>query len=93
MYPVTLIRVSRNKKITIELKNNEIFDGTMVDCDMLMNIYLKDVNFRTEKGNFFVKEVLLKGSFIKSIKLDVSVLEVQRKLEMFKLRSLKKKSD
>lgn len=82
MYPLTLIRMSKGKKIEVELKNNEIYEGILKGCDLLMNMCLKNVNVKTrENSSFFLAECYIKGSVIKHVKLSKKVFEIQKNLE------------
>lgn len=83
MYPLTLIRISKNKKIKVELKNNESYEGTLEGCDLMMNMCLKNVTIKIlEVPTFFILECYIKGSAIKHVKLSKEVLNVQGSLEV-----------
>lgn len=73
MYPVTLIRISKNQNITVEMKNDETYQGILLSCDLYMNLHLKKVS--SDQKNF--KEVFLRGNSVKKIKLNKKVLFVQ----------------
>lgn len=81
MYPVTLIRVSKNRPITVELKNNDIYEGIIRDCDLLMNIHMTNVRIKSNSGNFYTDDCVLKGMFIKNIRLSDNVFDIQKRLE------------
>lgn len=83
MYPLTLIRISKNKKIRVELKNNELYEGTLSGCDLMMNMCLKNVNVKKhDEPTYFILECYLKGSAIKHVELNKDVLNVQGTLEV-----------
>ncbi|EPR78188.1 U6 snRNA-associated Sm-like protein [Spraguea lophii 42_110] len=77
MYPLTLIRLSRRHIITVELKNNEIYTGTLVNCDLLMNIQLKNIRITDKDVTRKVSECYIKGSFVKHIKLKEEIMNEQ----------------
>lgn len=82
MYPLTLIRISKNKKLLIETKNNDTYEGILLGCDLLMNMNMKNVTVNKNKDNaIFLHDVYIKGSVIKHIKLENEVMEIQKKLE------------
>lgn len=81
MYPVTLIRVSRNKKVIVELKNNDIYEGILRDCDLLMNMKLTEVYIKGDSGGFYANECNLTGSFIKNVRLKDDIFHIQKQLE------------
>ncbi|EJW01770.1 hypothetical protein EDEG_00361 [Edhazardia aedis USNM 41457] len=88
MYPLTLIRISKGKKVVVELKNNDVYEGLLKGCDLSMNLFLKNVSvtktFLQCKEGFepeYLQECYLKGSVIKHIRLHNEVLNVQSNLE------------
>lgn len=48
MLPLTLITAAKGQAMLIELKNGDTYNGRLVQCNMFMNILLKDV-IRTTK--------------------------------------------
>lgn len=82
MYPLTLIRISKHKKVYVEIKNNDIYEGILVGCDLLMNMNLKNVTVNKNREDaIFLNDVYLKGSVIKHIRLENEVMDIQKKLE------------
>lgn len=83
MYPVTLIRISKRRLISIETKTNDTYMGTLIICDLYMNIRLRDVAFISSDGtkNLFFKECLIRGGLVKKIKLTDNLLDVQNIVE------------
>jgi U6 snRNA-associated Sm-like protein LSm4 len=82
MYPLTLLRISRNKIVELELKNNDSVSGLLHKCDMAMNLHMKNVTIMKESGtSLYIDECYLKGSSIKLAKLDPKVLLQQKEEE------------
>lgn len=82
MYPLTLLRISRNKIVELELKNNDQLRGLLHRCDMAMNLHLRSVTIeKTDGGAIFINECYLKGTSIKLVKLDSRILLEQREEE------------
>lgn len=79
MYPLTLLRISRNKIIEVELKNSDQLRGLLHRCDMAMNLHLKSVTIeKTGGGSVFINECYLKGTSIKLVKLESKLLLEQK---------------
>lgn len=84
MYPVTLIRISKNQPLIVEMKTNDIFKGTLASCDLYMNLHLKDVIYTdntSEQNEIYYKECILRGNLVKRIKLNNKILFVQNIVE------------
>lgn len=81
MYPVTLVRISRGSVIDVELKNNDTYRGTLIACDLLMNLRLKNVRFGSMSEEREYAECILRGAAVKHIKLNNKVLYVQELVE------------
>jgi len=78
MYPLTLIKLSKGKKIMLELKDKQIVTGVLQLCDIAMNLHLKNVVIEDQQGKKrLVKECFLKGQNINYVKIDPRVLEKQ----------------
>lgn len=80
MYPVTLIRISKNQNLVIEMKTNDFYTGVLVFCDLYMNLHLRNVTYRDstpEQNEIKYKECILRGNSIKKIKLNNKILFVQ----------------
>ncbi|AFM97924.1 LSM domain-containing protein [Encephalitozoon hellem] len=79
MYPLTLLRISRNKIVELELKNNDQLRGLLYKCDMAMNLHLKSATIQKEDGtSVFINECYLKGTSIKLVKLESKILLEQK---------------
>lgn len=74
MYPLTLVRLSRNKYITLELKNNKKARGYLKKCDLFMNLHFVNLTIEDEEGSVFYKECLLRGTSIKTVNVDHTLL-------------------
>ncbi|KRH93933.1 Small nuclear ribonucleoprotein (snRNP) [Pseudoloma neurophilia] len=84
MYPVTLIRISKNQTLSIEMKTDEIYTGTLVSCDLYMNLHLRNVKFTDstpEKKETTFQECVLRGNLVKRIRLNNKILFVQNIVE------------
>ncbi|KAK1349009.1 putative U6 snRNA-associated Sm-like protein [Hamiltosporidium tvaerminnensis] len=82
MYPLTLIRISKGKNIEVELKNNDIYEGQLIECDLLMNMHLSTVVVKSlSKDPYFLEDCFLKGSVIKFVKLKENAMNKQEILE------------
>lgn len=80
MHPLTLIRISRGSKINVCLKNDDIYEGVLIKCDLSMNINLFNVLVTTSTGSCFYAECFVRGSFIKHFKVRNSIMDVQKRL-------------
>lgn len=82
MYPLTLIRMSRGKVITMMLKDQQTVSGFLVKCDVAMNMHLQNATIEREGGEkMFVKQCFLKGQNVKSVKIDPKILGKQHLFE------------
>lgn len=43
MLPLSLLKKSENTHVLVELKNGDTYNGTLISCNIFMNICLKDV--------------------------------------------------
>lgn len=43
MLPLSLLKATENQPMLIELKNGDTYNGSLVSCNIFMNICLKDV--------------------------------------------------
>lgn len=78
MYPLTLIRMSRGKSVSFELRDNQQVSGFLVNCDVAMNIHLQNATIEKEDGEkLFIKQCFIKGPNIKSVKIDPIILGKQ----------------
>lgn len=76
-----------NRKIVVELKNGLIVTGTLLSCDVFMNLKLNNIRIHDIKhfrGLEEISSLSLRGSSVKSIKLQkdenliASLLEASR---------------
>ncbi|ELA42203.1 uncharacterized protein VICG_00846 [Vittaforma corneae ATCC 50505] len=82
MYPLTLIRMSRGKVITMMLKDSQAVSGFLVKCDVAMNMHLQNATIQRKSGEkVFVKQCFLKGQNVKSVKIDPKILGKQHLFE------------
>lgn len=80
MYPLTLLKISRNKMIELELKNDDNVKGQLYRCDIAMNLHLKSVTIeKTDGTSLFIDECYLRGASIKLVKLKSEILLEQKK--------------
>lgn len=80
MYPLTLIRISKGTRICIEMKNGDTYEGTLIKCDLNMNINLFNVLVTTSNGSWFYAECFVRGSFVKHFRIKNSVMDVQGRI-------------
>ena len=81
MHPLTLVRISKGKKISLSLRNGDTYEGVLIKCDLNMNVNLFNVVVTTERGSYFYAECFVKGSFVRSFRIKNSVMDVQEKME------------
>ncbi|WUR04911.1 putative U6 snRNA-associated Sm-like protein [Vairimorpha necatrix] len=78
MYPLTLVRLSRNKYINFELKSGSKCRGFLKKCDLLMNLHIVNMNMEDIDGQvIFYKECYVRGTSIKTVNVDPSLLHLQ----------------
>lgn len=78
MYPLTLIRLSRKKRVTLQLADNQVVSGYLASCDLAMNLYMQNVTVTKADGaSFFTKECYLRGQGVKFVKIDTRIMEKQ----------------
>eukprot|EP00002_Diphylleia_rotans_P034133 TRINITY_DN730_c0_g1_i1.p1 TRINITY_DN730_c0_g1~~TRINITY_DN730_c0_g1_i1.p1 ORF type:complete len:156 (+),score=27.50 TRINITY_DN730_c0_g1_i1:105-572(+) len=77
MYPLSLLKASKDKVILLELKNGETINGTLKDCDPWMNINLRDVVLTSRDGTEFwtIPECYIRGNMIKYIRVSDEVID------------------
>ncbi|ORD93957.1 LSM4 [Enterospora canceri] len=80
MYPSTLIRLNRKNTVYVELKNSTKVTGFMLNCDVAMNMHIKNAEIEDRSGKTKVSEMYLRGQSIKLVKLHTWVMSKQ---EMF----------
>lgn len=79
MYPLTLIRISKGKKLKLELKNGDLYEGTCIKCDLYMNLCLNNVKVTSGNEKYSYTECFIKGSQIKYFDVPKSLMDVQEK--------------
>lgn len=86
MYPLTLIRLSKNCTVTLEMKNNQTVTGFLIKCDVAMNMHLQNATVEGLGQKYFVKQCFLKGPNVKSVKIDPKILSKQHLFEWLNTR-------
>ena len=78
MLPLTLLKAAENAHILIELKNGDTYNGTLVSCNMFMNINLKDVVCTSRDGDRFWKlnECYVRGNSIKYLRIPDEIISI-----------------
>lgn len=78
MYPLTLIRLSRRRNISLELKDRQVVTGYLVKCDVAMNMHLQNVTVEKVTGEkLFISQCFLKGQNVKFVRIESKVLGMQ----------------
>ena len=77
MLPLTLLKAAENSHILIELKNGDTYNGTLVSCNLFMNINLRDVVCTSRDGDRFWKlnECYVRGNSIKYLRIPDEILQ------------------
>ncbi|QLQ79102.1 hypothetical protein HG537_0B04500 [Torulaspora globosa] len=85
MLPLYLLTNAKGQQLSVELKNGEIVEGELVNVDNWMNLTLSNVsqydtignsgNIAAQKEIVKSKEVYLRGTYIKYIKLQDGVID------------------
>lgn len=82
MYPLTLIKLSKNKEINIALKNGQNIVGRLIHCDIAMNMHLRSVTLENvDKSRIHLGECYLRGQIISYIQIDSKLLSMQHKFD------------
>jgi U6 snRNA-associated Sm-like protein LSm4 len=77
MLPLGLLNAARRQAVLVEVKSGETFNGTLLACDVWMNIRLGDV-VRTDADGVrchALREVLVRGSAVKCVRLPDNVID------------------
>lgn len=78
MYPLTLIKLSKGRKISLELKDGRFVTGILSLCDIAMNLHLKNVTIEDLSGSkSAISECYLRGQNLNYVKIDPKILEKQ----------------
>lgn len=76
MYPLTLVRLSKNKFVNIEFKNGKIGRGFLKKCDLLMNLHFVNLNIEDPDGtSVLYQECYVRGTSVKVVQIDLSLLK------------------
>ncbi len=79
MYPITLTRLSKKRKLMLQLTDEKTVTGQLIDCDVAMNVYMENVQITDIDGSQkFAKQCFLRGSSIKLIKFNYKLMEKQK---------------
>lgn len=71
------MRLSKNKFINFELKNGSKGRGFLKKCDLLMNLHVINMNIEDNEGQgIFFKECFVRGTSIKTVTVDPSLLHL-----------------
>lgn len=68
--PLSAMMKHVNREVRVTLKNNSVYEGTMVDCDSYMNMVMeKAVEFGKDNKKVQYSNVLIRGNNIVYIQL------------------------
>ncbi|KAL0248231.1 hypothetical protein GEMRC1_003467 [Eukaryota sp. GEM-RC1] len=88
MLPLSILTLSKGKNVSIELKNGDLYQGTLNESDIFMNIHLKEATFLSKDRQTSQKlpEIYLRGIGVKYIKFpDELIDDCVRQVEADKL--------
>lgn len=78
MYPLTLVRLSKNKFVNIEFKNGKTGRGYLKKCDLLMNLHFVNLNIENEDGSSVLyQDCFVRGTSLKVVQIDSSLLKLK----------------
>lgn len=71
MLPLALLTSSQKSPVLVEVKSGETFNGTLVRCDIWMNLYLEDVIRTSADGEKFwkISQTFIRGVAVKYVRL------------------------
>jgi len=71
IFPLSILKSSYNKPLSIELKNGETYNGTLVNIDNYMNLNLREVILTEKDGRNFwsILTVYLRGITVKYLRI------------------------
>lgn len=85
MLPLYLLTNAKGQQMSVELKNGEIIEGSLINVDNWMNLTLSDVsqcdtvgnsgNIASQREIVKSKEIYVRGTYIKYIKLQDGVID------------------
>ncbi|KAK9468210.1 hypothetical protein V1512DRAFT_258982 [Lipomyces arxii] len=80
MLPLTLLNTSQGHPMLVELKSGETLNGHLVNCDVWMNLTLKEVVQTNADGTRFFRlpECYVRGNNIKYLRVPDEVLDIAR---------------
>ena len=75
--PLSLLRAGKDNIMLVELKNGETYNGILVNCDIWMNLSLRDVVCTSRDGDKFWKipECYIRGNNIKYLRVPDEIIE------------------
>lgn len=78
MLPLSLLKAAESRPMLIELKNGDTYNGRLVNCNMFMNICLRDVICTSRDGDKFWKlpECYIRGNAIKYLRLPEEIIDL-----------------
>ncbi len=76
MLPLTLLKAAEDQEILIELKNGDTYSGTLVSCNMFMNITVREVTRTNKDGDKFwnMPECFIRGNSIKYLQIPDQII-------------------
>ncbi|CAI7745532.1 unnamed protein product [Closterium sp. NIES-53] len=79
--PVKLLHEAQGHVVTIELKNGELYRGTLTDCEDNWNCQMDNITFTAKDGKVLqLEHVFIRGSFVRF----VIIPDMLRNAPMFK---------
>ncbi|SCU97924.1 LADA_0H09340g1_1 [Lachancea dasiensis] len=75
MLPLYLLTNAKGQEMVIELKNGEAIVGQLTNVDNWMNLTLANVTHTSASDSVKLREIYVRGNFIKSIKLQEDAIE------------------
>ncbi|KAL1195440.1 putative U6 snRNA-associated Sm-like protein LSm4 [Cardamine amara subsp. amara] len=77
MLPLWLLKTAQGHPMVVELKNGETYNGHLVNCDMKMNIHLREVICTSYDGDRFwrMPECFIRGNTVKYLRIPDQVID------------------
>ena len=77
MLPLSLLRAGKDNPMLVELKNGETYNGILINCDIWMNLSIRDVVCTSRDGSKFWKipECYIRGNNIKYLRVPDEVID------------------
>lgn len=81
MLPTAILRNCAKKVVSIELKNGETYNGTLVRVDTWMNTVLSDITWTSKQGDHFrkIREACIRGNSIRCFRMTDDALVVKKR--------------